>query len=385
MGFHRHRRRAAALGLLGCITVAGCSDRAGDARRPGSHDAVPVTIADVRREDVPLQSRTIGTVEPYSTVSIKSQVEGQLAQVHFQEGQPVSRGDLLFTIDPRPFEAAVRQAEANLAKNEAESNNATIDAHRRAKLLADGFISTDENDQAQTRAASLQAAVKADQAAVENAKLQLQYCYIRSPIDGRIGRLLVHEGNVVKTNDTILAVINQIRPIYVSFALPEQQLADIRERAGRGTLEVHAFVGPSATEPVRGELSFINNTVDTATGTVLLKGLFTNGQEQLWPGQFVDVALTLSVTRDALLVPAEAVQAGQQGPYVFVVAGDATAEVRPVVVGRTAGHDVIVTSGLQAGERVVTDGQIRLAPGLKVEIKDGAPAPATTASSPPGA
>jgi len=367
------------------MLVCACSGGSRDAQPGGSHDAVPVTVATVRQLDVPMQSRTIGNVEPYSSVSIKSQVEGQLAQVHFQEGQPVARGDLLFTIDPRPFEAAVRQAEANLAKSQAESSNATIDANRRAKLLADGFVSTDENDQAQTRAASLQAAVKADQAAVENAKLQLQYCFIHSPIDGRIGALLVHEGNVVKTNDTILAVINQIHPIYVAFSLPEQQLEEIRQRAASGTLEVQVFVGPNPTEPVRGELSFINNTVDTTTGTVVLKGLFTNEREELWPGQYVDVALTLSVTRDALLVPAEAVQTGQQGPYVFVVGNDAAAELRPVVVGRTVGHDVIVTTGLRAEERVVTDGQIRLAPGLKVEIKDGAHAPATPAPSPAGA
>ncbi|HUI27284.1 MAG TPA: efflux RND transporter periplasmic adaptor subunit [Candidatus Kryptonia bacterium] len=371
--------------LCGAALLGACSGPGRDGQSGGTREAVPVTVAAVRQQDVPMQLRTIGSVEAYSTVSIKSQVEGQLAEVHFREGEPVARGDLLFTIDPRPFEAALRQAEANQAKNQAEASNAIIDANRRAKLLADGFISTDENDQAQTRAASLQAAVKADQAAVENAKLQLQYCYIHSPIDGRIGRLLVHEGNVVKTNDTILAVINQIRPIYVTFSLPEQQLVEIRERAASGKLEVQAFVGQAATEPVRGELSFINNTVDTTTGTVLLKGLFTNEREQLWPGQFVDVALTLSVTRDALLVPAEAVQTGQQGPYVFVIGADAAAELRPVVVGRSAGHDVIVTTGLQAGERVVTDGQIRLAPGAKVEIKDGAHAPATPAPSPGGA
>lgn len=377
-----HQKRSIRFGerliVISCVFLAACSGAGSDASSGAPVEAVPVSVAAVRQADIPMQLRTIGSVEPFSTVSIKSQVEGQLSQVHFQEGQAVARGDLLFTIDPRPFEAALRQSEANLAKNQAEASNAAIDAARRAKLLADGFVSNDENDQAQTRSISLQAAVKADQAAVENAKLLLQYCFIHSPIDGRVGRLLVHEGNVVETNDTVLAVINQIHPIYVSFSLPEQDLSGIRARAAAETLAVDAFVGPQPSAPIVGTLSFINNTVDTTTGTVLLKGLFTNDNEQLWPGQFVDVALTLSITHDAVLVPAEAVQTGQQGQYVFVVGPNAAAELRPVALGRTAGHDVIITSGIQGGERVVTDGQIRLAPGSKVEIKDGSGSAAAT-------
>ena len=329
-----------------------------------------MVVASAVQRDVPVQLRAIGNVEPYSTVSVKSQVEGQLAQVHFAEGQRVKKDELLFTIDPRPFEAALRQAEATLARGVAEARNAEVDAKRRTQLLEQGFVSRDEYDQSQTRAVSSAAAVKADEAAVENARLQLQYCYIHSPIDGRVGQMLVHQGNVVKANDTLLAVINQVRPVYVSFFVPEHDLPEVRRRAAEGKLAVDALVTHEAA-PVVGELSFINNTVDMTTGTVLLKALFQNDDEALWPGQFVDVAVTLAVHRDAVLVPAEALQVGQQGQYVFVVAADNSAEVRQVVPGKRIGGEVVVTNGLTAGERVVTDGQIRLAPGLKVEIKDG--------------
>lgn len=361
---------AATLAATACM-VAACSSAEPGADGRNHRETVPVAIATVMQTDVPVQLRAIGNVEAYSTVSVKSQVEGQLARVHFSEGQPVKKGDLLFTIDPRPFEATLRQAQATRARNVAEARNAEVDAKRRTQLLEQGFVSRDEYDQSQTRAASLAAAVKADDAAVENAKLQLQYCYIHSPIDGRVGQLLVHEGNIVKPNETLLAVINQVHPVYVAFSVPERDLSEVRQRAAEGTLAVNVFVPNHNGTPVVGQLSFINNTVDMATGTVLLKALFENDDEALWPGQFVDVAVTLSVDRGALLVPAEAIQVGQQGQYVFVVTADQSAEVRPVVQGKRIGPHVVVTEGLTAGERVVTDGQIRLAPGLKVQIKDG--------------
>jgi multidrug efflux system membrane fusion protein len=364
--------------------VAACSSPPGGSGadgRGGRDEVVPVTVATVVRKDVPVQVRAIGNVEPYSTVSIKSQVEGQLAQVLFEEGQRVRKDDLLFTIDPRPFEAALRQAEANLAKDAAEQDNAEVEAKRRTDLLAQGFVSRDEYDQAQTRAAASRAAVKADEAAVEHAKLQLQYCYIRSPIDGRAGQRLVHEGNVVKDNDTTLAVINQVRPVYVTFSVPEQELPEIRQRAAQEKLRVHAFIPRHETEPVLGELSFINNAVDTTTGTVLLKGLFSNDDEALWPGQFVAVALTLATHHDAVLVPAEAIQTGQQGQYVFVVTPDLSAEVRPVVAQEAAGPEVVVAQGLVPGDRVVTDGQVRLTAGSKVQVKDGSQPPRQQALS----
>lgn len=369
----RRRCRVLALALLLAVAVNGCSsgsDAEATAGTRSRKEIVPVTVATAVEKDVPVQVRAIGNVEPYSTVSVKSQVEGQLAEVHFQEGDRVASGELLFTIDPRPFQAALEQAQANLQKDLAEAKNAEVDAKRRAELLAKGFVSPDESDSAQARAASLRAAVDADKAAVDTAKLRLQYCYIRSPIDGRIGQLLAHRGNVVKANDTLLVVINQVRPVYVSFSVPEQELPQIRARAATQTLQVQAFLpNHEADAPVTGELSFINNTVDTTTGTIMLKGTFSNTDEALWPGQFVDIVLTLTTRPKTVLVPSQAVQTGQQGPYVFVVTPDLTAEVRPVVPGDTIGSDTIIAKGLAPGERVVTDGQVRLAPGFKVELK----------------
>jgi membrane fusion protein, multidrug efflux system len=348
--------------------LAGCNSGAGDASTNGRANApaVPVHVANAEKRDIPIQVRAIGTVEPFTTVAVKSQVEGSLAGVHFSEGDAVQKGQLLFTIDPRPFEAALRQAEANLARELAEARNATVDAERRTTLFAQGLVSRDEYDKSQTTAASLQAAAKADEAAVENARLSLQYCFIRSPVDARAGQVLVHQGNLVKENDTTLAVLNQVHPAYVAFSVPEQWLPEIRQRASEG-LAVDAYVGKE-TKPVRGDLRFINNTVDTTTGTVLLKGLFANADEALWPGQFVDVSLTLRVQLGAVLVPLNAILPGQQGQYVYVVGADGAAEVRPVSSGEVVGSDVVVTQGLEPGETVVTDGQLRLAPGTKVEV-----------------
>ena len=360
--------------LLWLCALAACRSETGVPTAIGSEprDAVPVTVATVMKKDVPIQLHAIGTVEASSTVSVKSQVEGQLAEIHFQEGEPVRKDDLLFTIDPRPFEATLRQVEANLARDVAEAENAKVEADRLERLLAQALVSRSDYDQAHAKAVSLRAAVKADQAAVENAKLQLQYCYIRSPIDGRIGQLLVHAGNVVKRNETELAVINQIRPVDVAFAVPEQELPEIRQRAAVAKLTVEAFLANHSAPPVVGDLSFINNEVDTTTGTVLLKALFGNADETLWPGQFVDVALTLTIQRNAVVVPLEATQTGQQGLYVYVVGKDLTAEMRPIAVGETVGQEVIISKGLEPGERVVTDGQLRLAPGLAVQIKEHA-------------
>jgi multidrug efflux system membrane fusion protein len=361
---------------LGCAAVAwtvsvamGCSS--GGGAGGAAREAAPVDVAEVVQRDVPVQVHAIGNVEAYATVSVKSLVDGQLAEIRFQEGQEVHEGDRLFVIDPRPFQAVLRQAEANLAKNRAEAKNAHVQAERYARLLAPGFISRDQHDQVRTQAESLEAAVKADLAAVETAKLRLQYCYIHSPITGRIGKFMVNVGNVVKERETTLAVINRVRPVYVSFAVPEERLAEIRNSAAGHQLAVHAFVGTDADHPAVGELSFIDNAVDSKTGTVSLKGLFPNEDEMLWPGQFVSVALTLRTQPKALLVPATAIQTGQDGQYVFVVGKDQTVQVRPVVPGRSANEDVVIEKGLESGERVVTRGQIRLAQGSKVEVKGG--------------
>lgn len=353
--------------LCGAVALTGCSSNP-PASAP---EAVPVNVAAVVQKDVPVQVRAIGNVEAYSTVTLKSHVDGQLAQINFQEGQEVHEGDLLFVIDPRPFQAALRQAEANLAKDRAEATNARVQAERYRRLLADNFVSKDQHDQVRTQAESLEAAVKADQAAVENTKLQLQYCYIHAPISGRIGEFLLHVGNMVKNLDTTLATIKQIRPVYVDFAVPEQQLPEIRRSAAARQLKVQAFLGADGAHPSTGELSFIDNAVDTKTGTVLLKGTFPNEDEMLWPGQFVTVALTLRTEPNALLVPNAAIQTGQQGQYVFVVGPDLTAQIRPVVTGMSMDDEVVVKTGLQPGEDVVIRGQVRLAAGSKVEIKGG--------------
>jgi multidrug efflux system membrane fusion protein len=369
----RLRPALAAVLLGGLVHLCSCSpDASGPAGGKPSAAAVPVTVATVEQREVPVQVRAIGKVEALSTVEIKPQVEGQLAQVHFQEGQWVKKDDLLFTIDPRPFEAALRQAEANVLRHRTEAANAVVEAKRKSQLLAQGFVSADENDQAQTNAASLQAAVNADAAAVENAKLLLQYCYIHSPIDGRVGQVLIHEGNVVKKNETTLAVVNQVRPIYVAFSVREQELPEIRRRAAAAQLAVQSLPSKTSGDAAIGELRFINNTVDASTGTVLLKAVFANDDEALWPGQFVDVRLTLTTESNAIVVPAGAVLTGQQGSYAFVVKPDATVEARPVVVGMDLGGELTITRGLATGERVVTDGQIRLAPGIKVDVKDAA-------------
>ena len=356
----------AGLGLLStCSWGGGAAERTNPA-------PVPVTVAPAVQKDAPVSLRAIGNVAAYSTVSLKAQVEGRVARVHFAEGQEVKRGDLLFALDARPFEAALRQAEGNLARDRAQAETARVEASRFARLVKAGVVSQDEYDQANARAASLEAAVVADQAAVESARIQLQYCSIASPIDGRIGEILVHEGNVVKANETVLAVINQLRPIYVEFAVPQQELDEIRARMAGGELPVEAFRPADSDHPVVGTLSFINNTVDTASGTVLLKAVFPNANEELWPGQFVTVTLRLATRHDAVMIPSRAVQTGQDGKFVFVVQPDGTVASRPVSVGQTVGEEVVVEQGIAAGEQVVTEGQLRLAPGVRVQVKEEA-------------
>jgi multidrug efflux system membrane fusion protein len=330
----------------------------------------PVTTASATKEAVPVEVRAIGNVEAYSTVTVKSQVDGEIEQVHFTEGQEVHAGDLLFNIDARPFEAHLQQAEANLARDEAQAKNARAQALRNKNLFDAGIVSKDQYDQFATSADALDASVRADQAAMADAKLQLGYCTIRSPIDGRTGSLLVHPGNLVKSNDTSLLVINQIHPIYVTFSVPEQYLAEIKARAASGKLGVVASAAEGNQNPDAGVLSFVNNTVDPSTGTIMLKGTFPNPAGRLWPGQFVNVALRLSVQQNATVVPNQAIQTGEKGSYVYVVKSDMTADLRPVVAGATFEGKTVVEKGLEPGEMVVTDGQLRIFPGAKLKIKN---------------
>jgi membrane fusion protein, multidrug efflux system len=339
-------------------------------RRGGGGGVVPVTVASVVQKNVPIELTGIGTVEPYSTVSIRVQVTGTILQVHFKEGQDVKKGDLLFTIDPRPFEATLKQAQAVLAKDMSLLENAREQARRYAELVKKEYVSREQYDQIQSSANANEATVEADRAAVENAKVQLSYCHLYSPVDGRTGDLLVDEGNLVRTNDaTPLITINQITPIYVTFSLPEQNLIAIKEGMGRGKLKVLAIIPQSEDRPEVGVLTFVDNAVDRTTGTIKLKGTFANANRRLWPGQFVKVAVTLADEPNAVVVPSQAIQTGQDRQQVYVLKSDSTVEVRTVVVNRTIANDAVIEKGVQPGEQVVTDGQFLLGPGTKVQVK----------------
>jgi multidrug efflux system membrane fusion protein len=349
------------------VFLFACSKKSGP---PPRMEKVPVISATVIQKAVPVQLRVIGNVEAYSTISVKSQIEGVLTRVHFKEGQYVNKGDILFTIDPRPYEAALKQAEANLAKDNAQLENAQKEVSRYEDLVKKGYVAQEQYDQIRTNAAALEATVNADKALVENARLQLKYCFIYSPITGRTGNLIANQGNLIKANaDNPMVTINQIQPIYVTFSVPEQYLNEIKKYMAAGKLNVEAFISKEDVMPEQGVLTFIDNTVDMATGTIKLKGTFANKGKRLWPGQFVNVLLTLTMQPDAIVIPSQAVQAGQSGVYVFVIKSDLTVESRPVVVDRSLDGESVIEKGLQPGEKVVTDGQLRLVPGAKVEIK----------------
>ena len=357
------------------VLLSGCSQQQAAPPPP----AAPVSVAKVEQKAVPLELRVIGAVEAYSTVEVKAQVDGELTEVHFTEGQDVRKGQLLFTIDRQPFEAELKRAEASLARNQAEARNAQVQAARYTRLVGEGVVAKEQYEDVITNAEALEAAVRADKAAVENAKVRLAYTTIYSPIDGRTGSLKVHRGNIVKANDekSTLVVINQLTPIYSSFALPEQDLSEVRRYMAVGKLKVEATIPQDAGPPAEGVVTFVDNAVDRNTGTIRLKATFSNADRRLWPGQFVNVVLTLAEQKDALVVPAEAVQTGQQGLFVWVVKPDQTAESRPVTVARARGNETVISQGLAAGETVVTDGQLRLIPGGRVQVKNAAEGGAT--------
>jgi multidrug efflux system membrane fusion protein len=333
---------------------------------------VPVMVAEVKTQTVPVEIRNIGNVEPYSTVGIKSRIAGQLVKVNFKEGQDVKQGDLLFVIDPRPYEAALKQVEANLEKDKALAGKAQSDLKRYAELVQKQFVSRQDYDQAKATADSLAAGVNADQVAVQNAKLNLNYCYIKAPITGRTGSVLANQGNMIKENaDTVMLVINQIQPIYVTFAVPEKHLPILKKFMAEEKIKVDAVIPTDPEHPEEGVLTFINNTVDPATATIQCKATYDNTNKRLWPGLFVNVVVKLTEEPNAILVPSQAIQSGQEGQFVWVVKPDLTVETRPVETERSMNGDVVVKQGVQAGERVVTDGQIRLVKGAKVEIKSG--------------
>jgi multidrug efflux system membrane fusion protein len=334
--------------------------------------AVPVTVAQAVQKNVPINLTAIGSAEAYSTVSIKAQVNAVLEQVHIQEGQYVKKGDLLFTLDARPFEAALAQAEANLARDQAQAELTEVQARRYAELYKAGVAPKEQFDQMQANATAQQAAVRADQAAVVSAQLQVQYCKIYAPIAGRTGALQVYPGNIVKQNDVpVLIVINQLNPIFIDFSLPEQYLGAVEKFMARGKLRVEA-TPYGDTQAEAGNLTFVDNTVDNTTGTFKLKGTFANESHHLWPGQFSTVSLRLAQDENATVIPSQAVQTGRNGEIVYVVKSDSTVEERPVKVARTYEGNSVISSGIQPGETVVTDGQLRLIPGIKVQINKSA-------------
>ncbi|HUI44025.1 MAG TPA: efflux RND transporter periplasmic adaptor subunit [Terriglobia bacterium] len=365
----------ACLAPLGVLSVSCSSGPAkGDsaaAAQMAMMAAVPVTVAQAAVKTIPVEIQVIGNGEAYNTVNVKAQVDGMLQKAYFHDGEDVQQGQLLFTIDPRPFQASLDQAQAALARDEAQLHNAEDQFNRNAELFKEGIVSKDQYDTFQTNMQALGATVRADQAAIENARIQLGYCTIRSPIGGRTGSLLIKEGNLVKNNDAALVVINQISPLYVDFSVPEQYLDQVKHLAAAGPLQVEAVIPQDPDDPERGTLSFINNTVDTTSGTVLMKGTFPNAGKRLWPGQYVNVVLTLESQKDAVVVPTAALQTGPNGKYVYVVKPDKSVELRPVVPGISNEGSTVIAKGIASGETVVTDGQLRLYPNAKVEEKTG--------------
>lgn len=331
-------------------------------------EAVPVTEATVASKNMPVALRVFGSVEANSTVTLKSQITGVLTNVLIREGQAVKQGDLLLLIDCRTEEATIKQLEANLSRARAQRDNAAKELQRQKELRTKGVSSEDDYDQAQTAFRTLAAVVEAEEAALEKARIEASYCAIRAPFDGCIGGLLSHQGDLVKANDMALLTLNQIRPIKANFSVPQDALPEIRRRMAGGPLAVTAYVPGSPDNVETGQLVFINNEVDTRTGTIQLKGLFANADERLWPGQFIHVILTLNTQSNAIVAPSSALLTGQDGTYAFVLKPDNTVESRTVKVARVVGEESVIADGLKAGERVVTDGQLRLVTGTRASV-----------------
>jgi multidrug efflux system membrane fusion protein len=328
---------------------------------------VPVTAGTVAAQDVPVFLNGIGTVQAYNMVAIKSRVDGQIVKVDFKEGQDVKEGEPLLQVDPRPFQAALEQAQANRQKDEAQLVGAQLDLDRYEKLIGSGWQTRQSYDQQKATVGQLQASIKGDEAQINTAKLNLSYADIRSPIDGRLGARLVDKGNLVHANDnTPLVMITEVKPIFVSFTLPQDNFDDLRESQNKAPLAVHAYSGDGKKQLAEGKLTLIDNAIDQATGTIHLKARFDNEDERLWPGEFVSLRVILSTRRDVATVPSQTVQDGPDGHYAYIIKPDNTVERRAVDVASIQDGIAVVTKGLTPGERVVVDGQYRLTNGARV-------------------
>ena len=330
-------------------------------------------VADVAVEmPAPIQISAIGTVQPIAMVIIQARVDGEIAQVHFEEGQEVKEGDILFSLDDRALRAQLAQSEATLERDRAQLQRARLEVTRQGSLAGRGIASAQKFEDVETSVAVLEATVRASEAAVENARVNLNYATIRAPITGRTGSVTLKRGNMVvvkATGSAPLVTITQLRPIYVAFTVPERHLADLRAAMASKRLQVVVTVPNQQQSPITGTLTFVDNQVDVATGTISLKATFTNDDTQLWPGQFVNATLTLGIQANAIVVPSAAIQIGQNGPYVFVIRQDSTVELRLVRAGRAVSNKIVIAEGLVAGDRVVVDGQLRLTNGTRVAVQ----------------
>ncbi len=344
-----------------------CTSCSAKQEKPKVKPPVPVKVFKAVQKNVPVQVKAIGNVEAFTSVAIKSQVGGQIARLHFAEGSDVEKGALLISIDPEPFQATVSQFEATLAKDQAQAKFAREQVERYAGLLKEGIVTRDQYELLQSNADSLAATIAADRAAIKNAKIQLGYCSIRSPISGRTGTIALQPGNLVKANDLPIVTVNQITPIYTTFAIPEKLLDDVKLAMAGNELKIEAVIPNESGSKETGTISFLDNAVNPATGTIKLKGRFANKSKKLWPGQFTDVVMTLGSRKNAVVVPTNAIQTSQQGQFVYVVKTDNSVDMRQVTATISVGEDTVVEKGLAAGETVVVDGQLRLTPGAIVE------------------
>jgi multidrug efflux system membrane fusion protein len=366
--------------LNALLFLSGCGNKEQLAGASRDRPAAPVVVAGVELRNIPVQIKAIGNVEAYQTVQIRSQVSGQIQKIFFKEGEDVRQGQLLFQLDKRPFQADLDKAVGQLKRDQAQEEHSRVQSERYSDLEKDGIVSHEQADQMRMQAKADASAVDADKAAVEAARVQLQYTDIVAPINARAGNLMINLGNLVKANDTpYLVQLNQVTPIYVTFSVPEANLERVRRRFSSGQLKVLAYPKGQTDNPAEGRLTFIDNGVDTTTGMFKLKGTYQNKDRRLWPGQYVDVGLELSMQKNAVVVPTRAIQSGQQGEYVYVVRTDSTAESRTVRTEGAYQNLTLISEGLRVGEQVIVNGQLRVAPNAKVIVQAAPPATPTAA------